>query len=292
MELFLAYFRGITEILKKKNLQRVKNHLKGKDPHQFCATNRELYIAHYHDNHQSKKSTTHTEKKSIMNALILGATGFCGNFMLKYSIATKDVNKVFTVTRSPLPSEQNEDPKVTCFQEKDNSKWANIIKEEIKENIDILLTGLATTRAVAGPEFQYSIDHDLNIELAKVAKEKGCKTLVVISSLGANKDSRFFYPKLKGEIERDMIALGFEKTVILRPGILLGERGREHNGAGNGIGTKVGNWFYRTRCQWLFGYPVKAEEVAKVGVHLALRDSKEKVQIVQSSDILKIASEL
>ncbi|CAL9729117.1 hypothetical protein MOUN0_F06260 [Monosporozyma unispora] len=227
-----------------------------------------------------------------MNALVLGATGLCGNFMLKYSIAAKEVNKVFTITRSPLQGHQDEDPKVTSYQDKDNAKWGGIIKNDIKDNIDILLTGLATTRTVAGNDFQYTIDHDLNIELAKAAKDKGCKTLVVVSTMGANKDSHFFYPRMKGEIERDLIALGFDKTIVLRPGILLGERVKEHHGAGNGTATTLGNWFYRSRCQWLLGYPVKGEEVAKVGVYLALKDTKEKIQIVGSSEILKIASKL
>lgn len=227
-----------------------------------------------------------------MNTLVLGATGLCGNFMLKYAITAKEVNKVFTITRSPLPAQQAEDPKVTSFQEKDNAKWGDIIKNDITDNIDVVLTGLATTKAVGGAEFQYSIDHDLNIELAKVAKDRGCKTLVVVSTMGANKDSRLFYPRMKGEIERDMIALGFDKTIILRPGILLGDRGREHTGFGNGAASAVGGWFYRSRCQWLMGYPVKGEEVAKVGIHLALNKSNQKVQIVGSSEILDIASKL
>lgn len=227
-----------------------------------------------------------------MNALILGATGLCGNFMLKYSIASKEVNKVFTITRSPLQSNQDENPKVVSYQEKDNSKWCTIVKDDINEPIDILLTGLATTRSVGGTDFQYKIDHDLNLELAKAAKEKGCKTLVLVSSLGANKDSRFFYPRMKGEIERDMIALDFDKTIILRPGILLGNRIKHNKGFGNDVGTFIGKWLYRSRFQWMFGYPVMAEEVSKVGVHLALKDSNKKVQIVESDEILKIASEL
>ncbi|KAK5781775.1 Fmp52p PWA37_004683 [Arxiozyma heterogenica] len=227
-----------------------------------------------------------------MNALILGATGLCGSFMLKYSIASKEINKAFTITRSPLQSSYDENSKVVSFQKKDNSKWANIIKDDIKEPIDILLTGLATTRSVGGTDFQYKIDHDLNLQLAKEAKKKGCKTLVLVSTYGANKDSWFFYPRMKGEIERDMIALGFDKTIILRPGALLGDRIKHHKGFGNDMATFVGKFFYRSKCQWMFAYPIMAEEVSKVGVHLALKDSSEKVQIIESDEMLKIASEI
>lgn len=227
-----------------------------------------------------------------MNTLILGATGLCGNFMVKYALRANEIKNVFTITRSPLPDNQGEEPKITSFQEKDNEKWEKIIRSEIPDDLDILFTGLATIRTIAGQDYQYTIDHDLNIELAKVAKEKGCKTLVVVSSLGANENSHFFYPRMKGEIERDLIALDFDRTIILRPGILLGDRLKKQKGMGNGTAVKMGNWFYRSRWQWLLAYPVKGEEVAKVGVHLALNSSKDKVQIVNSDKILDITSKL
>jgi len=229
-----------------------------------------------------------------MSALVLGATGLCGGFFLKFTNASAKLSKVYSITRSK-PSIPIDEHKVNLIMNKDSENWDKLI-QDLDGDVQYLFTALATTRAAAGgTDKQYAIDHDLNMKLAQAAKEKGCKTVVVVSSMGANADSYFFYPKMKGEIENDLIAMGFEKTIILRPGIILGDRGNTaHSGAGNGLATTLGGMFYRSRLQRCMAYPVEAEEISKVGVHLALNDddSKEKVRFVESKEILEIAAKI
>lgn len=228
-----------------------------------------------------------------MSAIVLGATGLCGGFFLKFANQSTKLSKVYSLTRSK-PKIDVDEAKCQFILDKDSDNWDQKIANLDDSNIEVLFTALATTRATAGSfDNQYKIDHDLNIKLAKAAKEKGCKTVVVVSSLGANENSHFGYTRMKGEIERDLIALNFEKTIILRPGIILGDRGNKvHNGTGNGLAVSLGNLFYRSRLQRFAGYPIEAEEISKVGVHLALDDSNEKVRIVESKEILDIASEI
>jgi uncharacterized protein YbjT (DUF2867 family) len=64
----------------------------------------------------------------------------------------------------------------------------------------------------------------LNLALAQAAKASGVKVYVLISSGGASPHSMMAYPKMKGELEEAVKALDFEHTVILRPGLLVGER--------------------------------------------------------------------
>ncbi|SMN19986.1 similar to Saccharomyces cerevisiae YER004W FMP52 Protein of unknown function, localized to the mitochondrial outer membrane [Maudiozyma saulgeensis] len=228
-----------------------------------------------------------------MSALVLGATGLCGGFFLKFANASTKLSKVYSITRSK-PSISVDEQKVDLITNKDSANWDQLI-QNLDSDIQYLFTALATTRVAAGgTDQQYAIDHDLNMKLAKAAKQKGCKTVVVVSSMGANADSYFFYPKMKGEIEKDLTEMGFEKTIILRPGIILGDRGDKiHSGAGNGLATTLGGMFYRTKLQRCIGYPVEAEEISKVGVHLALNDtSNEKVRIVESKEILEIAAKI
>ena len=52
----------------------------------------------------------------------------------------------------------------------------------------------------------------------------------LISSIGADKNSGNFYLKVKGEIEEDVIDLGFETTNIFRPSFLIGERKETRTG--------------------------------------------------------------
>lgn len=56
------------------------------------------------------------------------------------------------------------------------------------------------------------------------------ETFVLISSSGANAQSNFAYMKMKGELEEKVKELGFKHTVILRPGLIMGDRGESRPG--------------------------------------------------------------
>ena len=55
-------------------------------------------------------------------------------------------------------------------------------------------------------------------------KKNGAKSIGIVSAIGANHKSRNTYLKIKGEIEKEIISLGFQKIVIARPSHLLGKR--------------------------------------------------------------------
>lgn len=89
----------------------------------------------------------------------------------------------------------------------------------------ILFSALGSNRADSGTfEAQRKIDFDLNLAVARAAKESGVKTYVLVSTGGASSASRFPFLRMKGELEDAVIALGFDKTVILRPGLIVGGR--------------------------------------------------------------------
>ena len=54
---------------------------------------------------------------------------------------------------------------------------------------------------------------------------------VLISAYGASKSSYFSYPRMKGELEEAVVALGFDRTVLVRPGMIMGDRRKEDIGA-------------------------------------------------------------
>lgn len=127
---------------------------------------------------------------------------------------------MYAYSRRALPSES---PKLTTIEATDNAEWPSKFPSSAKPSI--FLSGLGTTRAQAGSvEAQRKIDYDLNLALAKAAAEAGVKTYVLISSGGASSSSPFAYPKMKGQLEEEVQKLGFEHTVILRPGLIVGTR--------------------------------------------------------------------
>ena len=155
-----------------------------------------------------------------------------------------------------------------------------------------MFSGLATTRAAAGGfDKQYKIDHDLNVELAKAAKQAGTKTYVLISSTGASTSSFFAYPKMKGEIEEHTKELDFEHTIIIRPGLISGQR--EKRGVAEAVLCNVAAGLGKINTQWLKdGWAQDPEVIAKAAVAAALKaqrgEVKDKVWILMGSDIIRL----
>lgn len=87
------------------------------------------------------------------------------------------------------------------------------------------MSALGTTRAQAGSfAAQRAVDLDLNLALARAAKESGIKTYVLISSGAVSSTSRLPYSKMKGELEDAVKTLQIPHTVIVKPGLLVGTR--------------------------------------------------------------------
>lgn len=141
-----------------------------------------------------------------------------GSQILSTLLAHQSFSSVSAYARRKLPTES---PKLTSLEAKDSETWPSIYPK----GSSIFLSALGTTRAAAGSvEAQRKIDLDLNLALAKAAKEAGVQTYVLISSAGVSSKSMLAYPKMKGELEDAVKALGFKHTVILKPGLLVGSR--------------------------------------------------------------------
>jgi uncharacterized protein YbjT (DUF2867 family) len=122
--------------------------------------------------------------------------------------------------RQPASTDSKLHPLVST----ETSQWPSQLSS-IKPPPRIFFSGLGTTRGAAGSvENQRKIDYDLNLALAQAAKVAGVKVYVLISTGGANAHSMMAYPKMKGELEASVKALEFEHTVILRPGLIVGNR--------------------------------------------------------------------
>ena len=137
-------------------------------------------------------------------------------------LAHSSFSSVYAYARRDLPN-PTATTKLNPLTSTDTSTWSGIFPRESKPKI--FFSGLGTTKAQAGSiEAQRKIDYDLNIELARAAKEAGVDTYVLISAGSAYYLSSFAYVQMKGQLEDDVKALGFKHTVIVRPGLILGGR--------------------------------------------------------------------
>jgi len=146
-----------------------------------------------------------------------------GSFALQYFLSSPQTSHVYSLMRRPYPHLITDpESKLKPLISSDITTWAATLGSI---PTTVFVSGLGTTRKDAGSfESQRKIDFDLNLDLAKAAKAAGAKTYVLISSTGADSTSRFPYMKMKGELEDAVIEIGFERTVILRPGLIVGSR--------------------------------------------------------------------
>jgi uncharacterized protein YbjT (DUF2867 family) len=75
-----------------------------------------------------------------------------------------------------------------------------------------------------------AIDHDAPLAVAARVRTAGARSFALVSAMGADPASRFFYLRVKGCTERDVSALGFASTVIARPNLLDGDRNETRPG--------------------------------------------------------------
>ncbi|MBZ7490960.1 hypothetical protein FMJ35_32345, partial [Klebsiella michiganensis] len=61
-------------------------------------------------------------------------------------------------------------------------------------------------------------------------KKLGAQHMLVVSAMGANAHSPFFYNRVKGEMEEALIAQQWPRLTIARPSMLVGEREKKRAG--------------------------------------------------------------
>ncbi|MFC0243269.1 oxidoreductase [Rhodopseudomonas telluris] len=154
----------------------------------------------------------------MTTALVFGATGFIGAQLLRGLLDRPDTTRVIAVVRRPLTLS---DPKLTVLigdRETLPALAAQLVADEV-------FVALGTTRKQTPDEAAYyRIDHDYPVEAARIARHNGAQAVFLVSAVGADAASRSFYLRTKGETERDVIALGFPRTAIFRPSMLVGQR--------------------------------------------------------------------
>jgi uncharacterized protein YbjT (DUF2867 family) len=156
-------------------------------------------------------------------AVVFGPTGAVGSHILNALLGNDAFDSVKTISRR-LPNCQSS--KLEAIQEPNISKWGTMISN-LNSKPSVVFNAVGTTRIAAGGlQNQWKIDHDLCIEIARAAKAAGVKTFVFISSGGTRGLLSGYapYSKMKIGVEDAIRQLDFEHAIILRPGMILGER--------------------------------------------------------------------
>ena len=208
-----------------------------------------------------------------------------GSNILSTLTASPQIHHIHAFARKSLTISE----KIHPLSSPDSKTWPTLYPTTSPAP-SIFISALGTTRAQAGSvAAQREIDYDLNLALAKKAKEAGTKTYVLISSGGANSSSMLAYPKMKGELEDAVTELGFERTVILRPGLIVGTR--EDSRPPEAALRKLANFMGSVSGGALKDFWAQdAEVIARAAVSAALQAEQrdEKVWMVGQSDVVRL----
>jgi uncharacterized protein YbjT (DUF2867 family) len=154
----------------------------------------------------------------MKTAIVFGASGFVGSHLLNELLNSADYGQVIAVARNRLNVAH---PRLRTVIADYNS-LASVQSELAADEVFITL---GTTRKNSPVKADYyQVDHDYPVLAARIAKQRGATSVFLVTAVGADPHSRFFYTRTKGQTERDVIALDFEHTHIFRPSMIMGNR--------------------------------------------------------------------
>jgi len=149
-----------------------------------------------------------------MKALVIGATGSTGEFLVDELLADQNYTAVTVFVRRATGKRHS---KLT----EQIIDFSNIYSHKDLIVGDVFFSCLGTTLKAAGSkENQTRIDFDIPVTFARLAKENGVPSFVLLSAYGASAQSKVFYSQIKGKLEDEISKLDFKQYIIFKPGLL------------------------------------------------------------------------
>jgi uncharacterized protein YbjT (DUF2867 family) len=155
---------------------------------------------------------------SKKSALVLGATGLIGKELVKVLDESDQYENIKCLVRRPIELESK-----ICEEHIVDFNELHKYHELFKVSDVFCCLGTTIKKAKTKEAFR-KVDYEYPEEAAKLAKENGAEKFLIVSSMGADPKSLFFYSRVKGDVEEALISLNLPSLHIFRPSLLLGER--------------------------------------------------------------------
>ena len=217
-----------------------------------------------------------------MKVLIAGASGLVGKTLIKLLLNSDRTSSVISIVRKSM----NIDHKKLVEKIID---FDNLETELDAINVEVAYCCLGTTIKKAGTKENFEkVDLHYPLRLAEHLHDLGTNQFNIITAIGSNPNSSFYYNRIKGKVEEKLRAVGFTALNIFRPSLLIGNREEHRVGEKLAIaGSKVFNPF-------LFGpfkkyRGIKSEDVAMAMMVVGLDQSCQGMNIFESDKIQSLA---
>jgi uncharacterized protein YbjT (DUF2867 family) len=215
-------------------------------------------------------------------AIVVGATGLTGTSLVKQLCENDEYVSVTVIARRELAfTHPKLEIKIRNF---------DTLEEKDIELAHELYCCLGTTIKKAGSREEFEkVDFEYPLTIASLAKKRGIPHMLVITAMGANEKSPFYYNRVKGKLEHDLMEIGLQRLSIIRPSLLVGEREEFR------LGEKAGEQVLKFVKPLLVGplkrsRSIEASQVAKAMIVIALQQhgTKQPVTVYQSQELAKL----
>ncbi len=156
----------------------------------------------------------------LQTAVVIGATGLIGGYVVQELLKDETFERVVLLVRKEYPIKH---PKLTA-RIVDFNNPADYKDKLGAGNAIFSCVGTTQNKVDGDKEAYRKIDFDIPVTAAKLGKEAGFSTFLLVSAVGANAKSANFYLHLKGEVDEAVSSFGLDSVHILRPSVLLGKR--------------------------------------------------------------------
>ena len=215
-------------------------------------------------------------------AVVIGSTGLIGTQLVQLLLLDTAFTEVRILVRRPVSVSH---PKlviqIVAFDDYHD------LKEKIASGHSVFCCIGTTQKKVKGDKTAYrKVDYNIPVNAANAAIENGFKKFLLVSSVGANKNSGNFYLRLKGEVEDSISKLEFESIHFFRPSILLGDRKEFRPGEKIAQGSmKLLSFLFAGSLKKY--KPIQSSDVAKAMV-AASKQQKKGVHVYEYKEIMEI----
>ena len=205
-------------------------------------------------------------------ALIAGATGLVGGECLRRLLAHPAWATVIGLARRDIDSKP---PSPKLRQVLTDFTTLERVRDQLVA--DHVFCALGTTMRKAGSRTAFrEVDLEYPLRLAQLTRAGGARHFSLVSAVGADRHSAFYYSRVKGELEDELTAMGWPSLAIFRPSVIEGERGESRP-----LERLSGRLLRLAPPAW---QPVAAADIALAMVSVAL-ESRPGVTIVASRNI-------
>ncbi|CAM3001040.1 NAD(P)H-binding protein [Vibrio mytili] len=218
-------------------------------------------------------------------AIIAGATGLIGQQVLTNLLTQPGIPAVYALSRRPLTGIADPDKKIIPLIDADLSIY-DWDEEQPSPQVGFICLG-TTLKQAGSKENLRKVDVELVTKVARQMKMIGVKRLAVVSSLGANSQSRSHYLACKGQMESNIEKLGFDELVFVRPGPLVGQREQPRGD------EKLVQSLLKILRPLMIGklsnfVPIAADDVAKAMIYQVFSYQEDKTTYLTRKDMLDL----